>query len=146
MNKYSDEETKLISILSIISSILSLSGSLFICMMFILFSELRSFAFKVIFFLSFSDILLSVAAFLVTDTDNMKNSNALCQFQSILSTFAGLSSILWTSIIAYIVYQTVNNPLSFKKSLKSYIAFAFGIPTLMAIMYVKIFIFNIYKN
>ena len=131
----------IISHLSLISSIFSFIGSLFIICMFILFSELRTFAFKIIFLLSFSDLLISLSSFLITETKNINNSNALCQIQSIVSNFAGLSSIFWTNVIAYIVYQTVTNPNSYKKPLRFYLIFTVGIPLFMTMMYLLYFFF-----
>ena len=48
-------------IITILSNALSIMGSFFICICYLLFSEIKSFAFKLVFFLAIADFLLGLS-------------------------------------------------------------------------------------
>jgi len=95
----------------------------------------RSFAFKLVFHLLISDGLFSFSQLL--NFDNIaKNTivhdyTALCYMQAIVSTFAGLSSILWTTVISYSLYKATIKGLSNLNALWNFFRiYAFGLPFL----------------
>ncbi len=118
---------------AIILNIFSFFCSLFVILNYIFFPQLRSFAFKLIFFLQISDFLVSISYILILfSPEDDKN---LCNFQAFLNAFAGLSSVLWASIIGYQVYRSVlNYETILKKNEKKLFIFAFGIPFILQTM------------
>lgn len=131
-----DPEHEIIRIMLYFSSILSLIGSLFIILTFLVFKRTRTFGTKLIFFLSISDFFASIA-WLPWNT-----SDQLCNIQAIFLQFFELSSYCWTFCIAISLYQVLFLEQSEKKSqrwLPLYHILSWGLPLISVILCV---IFN----
>lgn len=83
--------------------ILSIIGSTFIIINFVSFRELRTFSFKLVFFIALSDLFRAIAMILPAYYDNDLNQY-LCWIQSILGNMGGLSTILWNRSVAHSIY------------------------------------------
>ncbi|XP_020571344.1 G-protein coupled receptor 1 isoform X3 [Phalaenopsis equestris] len=81
---------------------LSLAGSAFIVLCYILFKELRKFSFKLVFFLALSDMLCSFFS-LVGEPSN----GLFCYAQDYSAHFFCIASFLWTTTIAFTLHRTV---------------------------------------
>ncbi len=88
---------------NLVCGVFSFLGSSFICFCYLIFKDLRKFAFKLVFFLSLSDVLLSVSDMLGDPQDG----TATCTFQAVVNSYFAIASILWTTMIAYCLYATV---------------------------------------
>lgn len=100
-------EKTALSLMLIITCSISAFGSIFIITAFLYFKSIRSFAFKLVFFMSISDLVRSISLMLPPE-------GLSCKFQGFLLQFSTASSILWSFNIAYSLYTTVinqeNNP------------------------------------
>ena len=90
-----------IEIVLIIGNSLSLAGSLFIIVLFLIFKSARSYAFKLVVYMSVADAIRSVGYILPDSSDS------LCLAQAVLTSFGSLSGVMWTSIIAFSIYCVV---------------------------------------
>lgn len=81
---------------------LSLTGSAFIVLCYILFKELRKFSFKLVFFLALSDMFCSFFS-IVGDPSN----GLFCYAQDYSTHFFCIASFLWTTTIAFTLHRTV---------------------------------------
>ncbi|KAL9264596.1 G-protein coupled receptor 1-like protein [Drosera capensis] len=84
------------------ASSLSLVGSGFIVLCYILFKELHKFSFKLVFFLALSDILCSFFN-IVSDP----STGFFCYAQGYSSHFFCVASFLWTTTVAFTLHRTV---------------------------------------
>lgn len=118
---------------AIILNILSFFCSLFVILNYIFFPQLRSFAFKLIFYLQISDFFVSISYILILF--NPEEDKNLCNFQAFLNAFAGLSSVFWASTIGYQVYNSVlNYKMVSKKNEKMLFVLAYGVPFSLQLM------------
>jgi len=90
-------------------NVFSLCGSMFIVLMFALNKSLRNFAFYLIFNVALSDMMGSIAVLMLPDTRNINENTFRCQYQGFADHMFSLSSVIWTSMIAYTLYLTVVN-------------------------------------
>ncbi|KAF3336225.1 G-protein coupled receptor 1 [Carex littledalei] len=81
---------------------LSLGGSAFIVLCYILFKELHKFSFKLVFFLALSDMLCSFFS-IVGDPSN----EFFCHVHDYSAQFFCVASFLWTTTIAFTLHRTV---------------------------------------
>ncbi|KAF7830404.1 G-protein coupled receptor 1 isoform X1 [Senna tora] len=84
------------------ASSLSFIGSSFIVLCYVLFTELRKFSFKLVFYLAFSDMLCSFFN-IVGDPSR----GFFCYAQSYSTHFFCVASFLWTTTIAFTLHRTV---------------------------------------
>lgn len=84
------------------ASSLSLLGSGFIVLCYLLFKELRKFSFKLVFYLALSDLLCSFFS-IVGDPSN----GLFCYTQGYSTHFFCVASFLWTTTIAFTLHRTV---------------------------------------
>lgn len=100
--KWTETEKDLINIVQLVSGSLSFSGSLFIVSCFIAFPSLRKFAFRLVFFLSLSDVFSSISSFF----GDPPTCSALCYIQGFTQQWFQVSSVLWTTAIAFTLYMS----------------------------------------
>lgn len=100
--RLNDKERLIIYYFNCVSNGFSIIGCLFICIMYIKFSELRTFPFRLIFVLSIFDIFSSIGYML--PTFNLNDDDALCQIQAAVINLFTLASVLWAGIIAFLLY------------------------------------------
>jgi hypothetical protein len=111
-----------IEIVLIIGNSLSLLGSLFIICLFIIFSSIRSYAFKLVVYMSVADAIRSIGYIIPN------NSDALCLAQAVLTNFGSLSGVIWTSIIAFSIYCVVVLEMEIQSFEKFMILIGFILP------------------
>ncbi|KAK1279478.1 G-protein coupled receptor 1 [Acorus gramineus] len=95
-------ERKILRGVNVGASTLSLAGSAFIVLCYILFKELRKFSFKLIFFLALSDMFCSFFS-IVGDL----SSGVFCYAPGYSAHFFCVASFLWTTTIAFTLHRTV---------------------------------------
>lgn len=96
MRTYSEGEEQLIEVFSIFSGAVGFLGALVIIVSFLVFPKLRSFAFRLILYLSLSDA--GAAVFMIMGPAH--SSTAFCEIQGFFTSFFNLLSVLWTDLIA----------------------------------------------
>lgn len=99
-SQFNVTESDIIHWTQITASTISLCGSLFIMSTYFRFPNLRSFAFKLILWMSVADAIHCISNLLPTDD---YYSDALCKIQAITMTFSELASVLWVGSIAYTI-------------------------------------------
>lgn len=114
---------------------LSLIGSTIIILSYLKFRKLRKFAFKLIFLLSIADLIFSISNFLIFEDADLK-PESLCKMQAFFLYFSSISSVFWTSIIAYSLHYIVTHSSTRKiqKKLKLFCALGYGIPFCLSIL------------
>uniref|UniRef100_A0A803LXS9 G-protein coupled receptors family 2 profile 2 domain-containing protein n=1 Tax=Chenopodium quinoa TaxID=63459 RepID=A0A803LXS9_CHEQI len=85
-----------------VASTLSLIGSSFIVLCYILFKDLRKFSFKLVFYLALSDMLCSFFN-IIGDP----STGFFCYAQGYSTHFFCVASFLWTTTIAFTLHRTV---------------------------------------
>ena len=90
---------------------ISILGSLFIVLLYLLVVSLQKFPFKIIFVLSIFDLFHAIA--FAIPTYNSDDKDILCQMQSIMLSFSTTAGILWTSYIAGSLYLIIVKNSSF---------------------------------
>lgn len=91
--------------INITSNILSIIGCLFILAIYYLYyDQLKSFASKIIIYLTLSSLLFSISQILSLNLLKDPYNNTICFTQGFLSVYSVLSSILWTSVISFTLY------------------------------------------
>lgn len=90
----------------LVLSFVSAIGSCFIIISYFLIENLRKYIFRLIVHLAIADLIFSFSFFLINENANYKNK-AFCEFQAFLFYASSLSSIFWTSIIAYSLYRMI---------------------------------------
>ena len=94
----------LYNILLYVSCSLSMIGDIFMAITILSFKDLRTFNFRMILYLTLTDLLLPMA-YLLTPLN--KTSNRICVLQAYLINFSNLSSLFWTSCIMVALYRLI---------------------------------------
>jgi len=100
---FSEEQNQALSAVRIVGSTVSVMGSGFIIIMYLSYSELRKFAFRLVVMLSVCDLILGFGIYLGDGHVN----NSLCQFQGFVIQFGSIGEVLWTAVIAYSIREVV---------------------------------------
>ncbi|KRX04593.1 hypothetical protein PPERSA_04408 [Pseudocohnilembus persalinus] len=131
----------------ILTQIISLVGSIFVILTYIIFKSLRTFAFKLVCFLSFSDFLICISFLsgMLLYSDNFQQpdkqqqnqiyqydqeqNSVLCKATGFLLNFGYLSSFLWTSVIAYSMHNSLkyNFDNNEKQLTRKFLCFVYGL-------------------
>ncbi|XP_024384343.1 G-protein coupled receptor 1 isoform X1 [Physcomitrium patens] len=93
-------QTGALTVINQCASALSFVGTFFIVMCYVLFKDLRSFAFKLVFYLSLSDMLASLFNMLGNPGEGF-----LCYAQGYSSQFFSIASFLWTTTISFTLHR-----------------------------------------
>lgn len=118
--------------LRLVFNSLSFLGSSFIIISFLKFKKLRKFAFKLICYLSISDMVFSIASFLIVDK---AEKGAFCSFQGFALYYSSLSTVFWTSCIAYSLQKVVlSNNRDIEKKEKWLLVIGFIFPLILAVI------------
>eukprot|EP00298_Acanthocystis_sp_HF-20_P019774 c240_g1_i1.p1 GENE.c240_g1_i1~~c240_g1_i1.p1 ORF type:complete len:312 (+),score=69.81 c240_g1_i1:20-955(+) len=121
---YSDEDYNTIENLSFVSASLSCAGCIFIIFSYLFFKNLQMFPFKLIFFVSCTELVVSILTFVVED-------NA-CWIRAAITDYFELSTMMWISIISFNIFQILclgNKNVQLLE--KYYHLVAWGIPLLL---------------
>ncbi|CAG9321902.1 unnamed protein product [Blepharisma stoltei] len=125
----SEDEQDGVEMMLMICNSLSICGCLFILIIYLSFQELRSFAFRLVQYMSIVDLIHSVALMMP-----YRESEGWCIFQSFLIQYSALGSALWSLIMAYALYDVVINQNSKIQDRELYFAlFGFLVPALSTI-------------
>jgi len=95
---FSDSENDTLVLLNVICSSLSFCGSLTIIVCYLYIVELRSFAFRLVFFVSLSDLFACIFRFL-----GDPHNSTLCQLQAFGTNVFDLTSFMWVAAIAAVI-------------------------------------------
>jgi hypothetical protein len=97
------EENLLIYYTNLVFHIASLISCLFIIITISVIRELWNFHFRLIFYLSISNIFMVISS-LIPQTSN---ESFWCQFQGFLNSFAGMSRLLFTAFMMFSLYRII---------------------------------------
>ena len=123
-----DIDYRVIHIGMLVSLGLSALGSLFVAAVYLYFTDIRSFAFKLVFYLSLMDLGHAIGFFLPPDI------GVICQIQAAITSYFSLASVLWTGIIAFALYLAVlKDKRDVEKFELKFVLFANGLPFLALI-------------
>ena len=122
-------------IFQVSASSLSFLGSLALIVTYIVFPQLHQFSYSIVFCLAIADFIQSFSNLLsISMFADGTIPAGLCIVQAVLKNFANMSSILWVNLISWTMYSTVVlGNQNDGRTLKRYIAIAFGIPALLLI-------------
>lgn len=124
MKTYSKEEIDQIVLINLICSIFSILGSLFIFFVFIVHKKIRKLPYRLIIYLTISDLGTSIA-FCLPVSDSW-----LCNIQGGLLSYFMLSSIFWCGIISHAMVKVIKYNFDLEIYEKRYFLFGFGLPIL----------------
>lgn len=115
---------------------LSIVGTLGIIIIYLLVKEVRSFSFSLVVSLAIADLMQSVGNLFLIDTVGITHHQAVCQVQALLIQTFSLSSICWTTVIAYTLYVTVvhnssDSIVQMRNRLPRFRFYAFVLPCLI---------------
>jgi len=132
---FSSQQDSVLTWLNFTFALFSLLGSSFIMFMYWKCAELRNFAFKMVFWIAFSDFFYAIGDMML---DSPSGSFA-CYLQALLISYFELSSMLWTVAIAFTLHITIlrkdpNFLLDVEGSARKYALFCWGIPLVLAIL------------
>jgi hypothetical protein len=130
MGLSSDDKEAIVAI-NIVASSLSFLGSLFVILVYCGFSEVRSYSFRLVLYMSICDLFFSFANLL----GPMDSSDGMCIAQAVLISYFGLASILWSAILALSLYLfVVKQNMTVPDFELKFALFAFGFPILMTFL------------
>jgi len=123
-----DRDDTVIYIGMMVSLGLSALGSVFVLAVYLYFADIRSFAFKLVFYMSLMDLCHAIGFFLPPGL------SVLCQIQAAVTSYFSLASVLWTGVIAFTLYLAVMKDKRDVERLElRFILFANGLPFLALI-------------
>jgi hypothetical protein len=123
-----DRDDSVIYIGMMVSLGLSALGSIFVGAVYLYFTDIRSFAFKLVFYLSLMDLCHAIGFSIPP------GKSVLCQIQAAVTSYFSLSSVLWTGVIALTLYLAVMKDKRDVERLElRFILFANGLPFLALI-------------
>ncbi|OMJ78973.1 hypothetical protein SteCoe_21100 [Stentor coeruleus] len=121
------DDTILLIIL-LVSNTLSLLGSLFVMTAFLVFKSIRSFSFRLVFFMSTADFIHSISLMLPP-------YNSWCIIQGATLTFSALSSTLWSFCIAFALYNSaIKENMNIKRYQVWFFLISYGLPLILTII------------
>lgn len=138
--RLTDRQRLIIYYFNSVSNGFSICGCLFICGMYLKFTELRTFPFRLIFVLSIFDIFSSIGYML--PTFYLYDDDALCQIQGAVINMFTLASALWAGIIAFSLYYIIVKSNFYIQSYMRY--FIIGVFTLSIIVTIIPFVSKSY--
>lgn len=104
---FSEFEEETVYYVRLVCSVLSLMGSLFIIVVYFSFRSLRKHrGFRLVLYLSLSDLLFCTALFPGPQDDD--DNQVVCKVQACVISFFGLATVLWTVAIATSAYRELH--------------------------------------
>ena len=97
VSTFTPKQYNTLLLITLIESSISLVGSLLIISSYLRFKRLRKFSLQLVFWLSVSDVGNSISYFI----GNPGEDSNLCTVQAMLMSMFELSSVLWTTVIAF---------------------------------------------
>jgi hypothetical protein len=140
---FSESQAHQLEIMNVTVAAFSLVGSLFIVGCYYKLKDIRNFAFHMVMCMAVSDIINAIGN-LLGDAGGGNAyygaTNPECNLQSVLTSFGELASILWSTAIAFTLWQAVvrNNPsfgpVGIEKHTLVYHSIIWGITVLFTIL------------
>ena len=132
---FTDQEYEEIKAADTVASVFSFLGSGIIVACYICFSDLRKFAFKLVFYLSLCDIMSSISGFIQPVDVNGDLNCSLCLAQAWILSIFELGSILWTACICHCLYQAVfHHDSEVQRFERWYHLLSWGLPLFLAVI------------
>eukprot|EP01112_Ceratiomyxa_fruticulosa_P017334 TRINITY_DN5385_c0_g2_i2.p1 TRINITY_DN5385_c0_g2~~TRINITY_DN5385_c0_g2_i2.p1 ORF type:complete len:302 (-),score=7.28 TRINITY_DN5385_c0_g2_i2:24-929(-) len=129
MTSLTDEQVHIIDLIIFTSTSLGAAGALFIICSFLLFKQVRSFATRLMFFLSLSDLMASISWYPFG-----RLSTALCDLQAIGLHFFLCSSFFWTMCISISLFMIFySDKFELQNYFKVFHMICWGIPLAVVI-------------
>lgn len=123
-------DAALLRTVNVAASMVSLFASLLVCFSYLRWSELRSFAFRLVFFLVLSDALYALGNLL-----NDPATGTLCYLQSVIISFFGLASVLWSACIAFSLHMAFQHErFEYEENMPTYHLVVWGLSALMTVL------------
>ena len=114
MEGFTVSETNLIVSIMLFTSALSLFGSVFIIVNYIVIKSLRhQLSYKLILWVAVSDAIYSIANLL--SFEDTENNTALCVLQGMGTQFGGVASIFWVIAISWTINHLIHSPKNLTK-------------------------------
>jgi Slime mold cyclic AMP receptor len=118
----SSEEQDKINLTLMITNCLSLAGSLFIIVLYIIL-KLKIFSFRLVFYIAIADLIHSAGLMLPS------NSDPWCFIQAVSLEYTSLSGLFWTGIMAYSIYEAVVKlDTNIQDKEKKFLIIGYGLP------------------
>lgn len=135
MGKLTGGDDRIVGIVNIVVSCFSLAGSLAIILSYAKFKELRTFAFRLVLMISIADAFYSIGTIM---GDAGEVGSGLCTVQALMVSFFGLSSILWTTSIAFTLHLVARAQIAavemMERLYSKYYVLSWGAPLILAIL------------
>jgi len=129
---FSDSQQETLQLISLICCLFSFCGALLIIFCYLLFPHLRTIAFRLILFVSISDLFYSLSGFIPTDA-----ASGVCYFQAVITQYFSLSAIFWTCVIARTLHLTFlleKNASMISDNMRWYHGYSWGIPGVLTLI------------
>jgi len=132
---FTSQQDSVLTWLNFTFSLFSLLGSSFIMFMYWKFVELRNFAFKMVFWIAFSDFFYAIGDMMLDSS----NGSFACYLQALLISYFELSSMLWTVAIAFTLHMTILRKdssflIDVEGSARKYAFFCWGVPFVLTLL------------
>lgn len=120
------DELETLRLIAKIFSSFSLIGVVFVQVVFWFFRSIRTLALELVAWLCFSTFFFTLHVYLpVNKDDNIKNYldgkiSMTCAIQAFINILFDLSSMIWTTVIGYTAYISVNNQYHLEHNKKKY--------------------------
>lgn len=100
----SEDQKNILRLISKILCSFSITGLLFVLLMFVFFRSVRSFVLELAVWLCATNLFFNINVYFPIDQNN---NNNWCTSQGLISTFSDLSTMIWTTIIGFFSYFSV---------------------------------------
>ena len=127
---FTPSQVTALTAVSVSLSALSFIGSGFIIYSYASFPELRKFSFKLIFLMSCADCAACIAYFFGSPA----TGSPLCTVQGLMEQGCQLSSIVWTTIISYTLWNAVVKREAVTDKMNAFLFFGFALPALTCVL------------
>lgn len=141
---FTDPQSRVLELLNVSISSVSICCSIFIITCFIKFQDLRTFAFWLVFKTATCDVFYSIGLFLGDAGGNADThlgaSSGLCYLQALLISYFGLASLLWSVSIAFTLHQAFllekeeYSPQNVSNFRHRYMIVCWGVPVLLTLL------------
>eukprot|EP01006_Ploeotia_vitrea_P040811 TRINITY_DN66462_c7_g1_i1.p1 TRINITY_DN66462_c7_g1~~TRINITY_DN66462_c7_g1_i1.p1 ORF type:complete len:285 (-),score=121.11 TRINITY_DN66462_c7_g1_i1:715-1569(-) len=125
---FSDAQNEVLQALIICGSCLSIVGTLFITLSYVVFPSLRSFPYKIIVFLGLADFFNALSYLIGLNSE-------LCQLQAAMSQFFAVATFFWTACFAYNIVQVlVYQHMDVSRNEPYYHMVSWGVPAVLLVI------------
>ena len=125
------QEINEIILANAIASSFSLLGVIFVILTYIFISEIRSIpTIKFVLCLSFADLILTISGLVEAAPSN--ENETICIMMGFLNQFGRISSLLWTSVFAYSLYNVLKTNILNQDDFHKYVTICFTIPFILS--------------